>query len=210
MISSTLAGQSAPARPLDLFDNFRPGWRESWVDRRRGRGSTRYDVVPEGAKSVLRATSEGSASALWRMLQLERPSELLLSWRWRVERSLTGNENERRKKGDDYAARVLIAFGPGLESRQTRGLSYVWARSEPVGSVFSSPYTGSIATIVLESGDERKGRWVRERRDVLADFRAAFGVSPDRVAGVAVMVDTDDTETATTSWFDDLQVHYQD
>ncbi len=179
------------------------------MDRRRGRGSTRYDVVPEGAKSVLRATGEGSASALWRMLQLERPGELLLSWRWRVERSLTGNKSERRKKGDDYASRVLIAFGPGLESGRTRGLCYVWARSEPVGSVFPNPYTGSIATIVLESGDERKGRWVREQRDVLADFRAAFDVSPDRVAGVAVMVDTDDTQTAATSWFDDLQVHYQ-
>jgi len=208
MVLFALAGQPAAALSLDLFDGFRPGWRESWVERGTGRGSARYEVVPGQKKPVLRATSAGSASGLWRGLRLERPRELLLSWRWKVEKSLKGNESERRRKGDDFAARVLIVFGPGLESRRTRGLCYVWAGSEPVGSVFPNPYTTRIATIVLESGDERKGQWVSERRDALSDFRAAFGANPDSVAGVAVMVDTDDTQTTATSWFDDLQIHH--
>ncbi len=176
--------------------------------RRMAPRSTRYEVVSDRGEVFLRGTSAGSASALWRQLDLERPRVLKLSWRWRVEMSLGGNEGEKTKAGDDYAARLLVAFGADPFSRTTPSLCYVWAAHEPVGSVFPNPYAANVATIVLESGDERSGQWTGERRDVLADFRASFGGRPDTVAAIAVIVDTDDTKTRAVAWFDDVRIEH--
>ena len=65
-------------------------------------------------------------------------------------------------------------------------------------------------TIVLESGDERSGRWIREDRDFVRDFRHVFGRSPEMVTALALIVDTDDTGARATAWFDDLQVDHQE
>ena len=101
-------------------------------------------------------------------------------------------------------------FGPELFSLRTQALCYVWAAEQPVGEVYSNPYADNVATIVLESGDERSGRWIREDRDFVRDFRQVFGRSPEMVTAVALIVDTDNTRARATAWFDDLQVDHED
>ena len=170
--------------------------------------STRFDVVLASGERVLRATSHASASALYRLLDVETRTAIELSWRWKVASSLVGNRNERSKDGDDYAARVLVTFGSRSFSRSTKILCYVWAASEPVGAAFPSPRSDNVATIVLESGNEMSGEWIPERRDLLEDFRMAFGQPPKRPPGaIAVIVDTDDTGSSSIAWFDDLHIH---
>ncbi len=46
-----------------------------------------------------------------------------------------------------------------------------------------------------------------EQRDVSADFERYFSRPADRVTGFALMVDTDNTDSHATAWFDDLIVH---
>ena len=43
------------------------------------------------------------------------------------------------------------------------------------------------------------------RRDVAADFRAAFGEAPPRITGIAVSADTDNTGERVTALFGDLR-----
>ncbi len=193
LLAQPASGQSEE-RSKDVFDDFGRGWRGTWMVRSMAPRPTRYDVVSDGEGVFLRGTSAGSASALWRRLDIERPKVLKLSWRWRVEMSLGGNQGEKTKGGDDYAARLLVAFGADPFSRTTPALCYVWAAREPVGSTYPNPFAANVATIVIESGDERSGQWTGERRDVLVDFRAAFGGRPDTVAAIAVIVDTDNTK----------------
>jgi hypothetical protein len=193
--------------PLELFDGFRPGWEEHWSERPMSDRSTRYEVVEvEGRGSVLRARSEASASAFWRGLSLDPARVNTMSWSWKVAKSLDGNGRERTRRGDDYAARVMILFGSEVLSPDTEAICYVWASEEPVGDVYWNPYADKVATIVLQSGDERSGEWVHERRDFVKDFREAFGRGPETVSAVALMVDTDNTKTVATAWFDDLQI----
>jgi Protein of unknown function (DUF3047) len=45
---------------------------------------------------------------------------------------------------------------------------------------------------------------VIEERNVLDDYRRAFGEEPPPIAGVAVMTDTDDTGASATAWFGDI------
>ena len=191
---------------LSLFDDFRPGWKRHWMEREMSDRSTSYEVIEAEGELVLRARSAGAASALWRALSFHPTERGTLSWRWKVEKSLTGNDKERTKSGDDYAARLMIIFDPELFTLKTQAICYVWAAEEPVGSVYSNPYAANVATIVLRSGDERSGRWVSENRNFVRDFRQVFGRSPEMVTAIAIIVDTDNTGTRATAWFDDLQV----
>ncbi|MGH8798219.1 MAG: DUF3047 domain-containing protein, partial [Caldimonas sp.] len=83
-----------------------PGW-EALTFPRVPR-HTRYTVVRDGAGFVLRAEADGSASALYRPLDLDPRVHRVLSWRWKVE-GVLARSDPRRKAGDDYAARVYVA-----------------------------------------------------------------------------------------------------
>jgi hypothetical protein len=209
----SLLGPSAGSQPSesgasDLFGGFRSGWDEDWTVRKLASRPTRFDVVLDSGARVLRATSNASASALFRLLDVDLGNTLELSWRWKVASSLTGNRNERTKDGDDYAARVLVTFGSHTFGRSTRALCYVWAAAEPVGATFRSPRSDKIATIVLESGNEKSGGWILERRDMLVDYRITFDRPPERPpAAIAIIVDTDDTQSSSIAWFDDVRIH---
>lgn len=188
---------------IGLLGDSPVDWERHWTEQRfGGREPTRYAVGGESGGLVLRGHSAASASAVWRALDLDDLEPGRLSWRWKVERSLPGNDDERVASGDDYAARVFVFFGPGAFSSRTRALCYVWASHEPVGSVYPSPYAERVSTFVLESGDARAGEWVSETRSVVADYRRAFGSEPPEVGGVAFMVDSDDTGLEATAWLD--------
>lgn len=40
--------------------------------------------------------------------------------------------------------------------------------------------------IAIESGSDRVGQWISERRDIRANYRRAFGEEPSRVDAVAI------------------------
>jgi hypothetical protein len=115
--------------------------------------------------------------------------------------------DERRRDSDDYAARVAVMFDGEPFARATPLLMYVWAGNEQVGEVYPSPYTDRAVTVVVRSGDDDSGEWLREERHVAADIERYFGRPAKRITGVALMVDTDNTDSKATAWFDELAVH---
>lgn len=197
------ASQPAPAPIRTIVEDFEDSWEDLWQSQNLGRGRTAYDVIDEGDSRALRAISEDAGSAVVRRLYLDDLTEGTIEWRWKVEGSLIGNERERERAGDDYAARVFVVFGSGGSIQDA--LCYVWASREPIGTVYPSAYVKSVAMIVIQSGDARAGEWITERRDVLADYRAFFGEDPEAPTAIALMVDTDDTGTSARAWFDDIR-----
>lgn len=191
---------------LVFREDFRAAWKDRWMDRALSSRRTRYDVVQEDGGPVLRATSNKSASALWHRLDVRTGAKGRISWRWRVQASISPNEHEREKRGDDYAARLFVVFDSDLFSPHARGICYVWAAREVVGAVYRSPYANGVVTIVVETGDQRANEWAAEERDFVADYRNAFGMTPKTVTGLAIMVDTDNTGSTATAWFDDIAV----
>ena len=189
-----------------LLGEFEEDWRKQWKGKRLHRNKTAYEVVQDGDELVLQAESVKSASLLWRKLSVEEPEVAILSWRWKVSRSLVENDRELEKKGDDYAARVFVVFDPGLFGKNIRSICYVWAGNQPVEATYPNPYSKTVITVVLETGDEHAGEWIEEKRDVVADFRRLFEEDPPAGTGVAVMSDTDNTWKSATAWFDDLRL----
>lgn len=201
-----------PPRHTILSEGFGEGWQERWSEESLDSRDTDYSVVQEGGNPVLLASSLRSASALTRSLSpaesedVEARPGLRISWSWRITEGLGNDHDERNADGDDYAARVFVIFGSGNLASADRALLYVWAASEPVGTTYRSPVVDEVATFVLRSGSRRVGEWIRETRDVHADYREAFGEEPGPVAGVALMVDSDDTGSRATARFDDLEL----
>ena len=200
LIAPTLSSEPTRYR----IGEFDADWKEHWKKQRLSTRSNTCDAVIDDDESVLRIDSNDSSSGVVRKLKVEPIESGSLSWRWKVERSLIDNTKELEKDGDDYAARVCVIYETHFFGWRTRMVCYVWAGNEPVGALYRNPRSSSVATIVLESGDDKAGMWVVEERDVVEDYRSYFGEAPTRVSGFTIIVDTDQTGAETTAWFDDV------
>ena len=197
-------GAIARAQGADLFDGFSEGWRRHWREEKFLTKPTRYEVVLDGGRPVLHATSRTAHAGLLRASEHVAPRHAQLTWRWKITAPLTGNTRERERAGDDYAARVFVVFETSAIPLRTRAINYVWAAHEPAGATYPSPYTRNVGMVVVRSGAAEAGRWHTESRDVLADYRRHFGEPPTRISAVAVLVDTDNTHREAEAWFADL------
>ena len=199
-----VCGATVNAETWKLLDDFENGWQSGWNERIFTKLPTEYRVVRKQNGQALMGQSQKSASGLWHMLDIQPVESGSISWNWEVEHSLSSNRDERRKQGDDYAARVFVVFEPHFFSWRTRSICYVWAGQEAVGSIYASPYASNVATIVLESGDSRAGQWITEKRDFVADYKNFFGEPPKTVSAVAIMIDTDNTGGEATAYFNNI------
>ena len=127
----------------------------------------------------------------------------MLEWRWLVEAPLSVPD-ERAKAGDDFAARVyVVAPGEGMFALPI-AISYVWAGRGPVGADWPNPFTSKVRMVAVESGPARAGAWRSYRRNVRDDFRRLFGREVDRLEGVAVMTDADNSRQRARAWYGDI------
>lgn len=184
------------------------------------RPATSYEwSVADGA---IHAQASSSASGL--ITRFTRPvaEAPVLRWRWKVAGTLPEGD-ERRKSGDDYAARVYVAFvyDPARASATTRlkygvakklkgeypphaAINYIWANRLARGEALPNAYTPRVMMLAVRSGDAEAGQWREEERDVLEDYRRLFGEEPPPYAGIAVMTDADDTKGRAEAWFSSL------
>ena len=183
-----------------------------------------YTLVEEDGKSILKAESRDSASALVHRRSFNVYETPHLRWRWRVEQ-LSDRGDPKEKAGDDYPLRVYVMFSydparATLGERLTYGaakaiygkypphstLNYVWTGRNLSERIIQSPYTEKAFMVVLEKGKERVGQWVEESVNVLEDYRKAFGKDPPSTAGLAVMSDTDNAGGSAVAYLDFIEV----
>jgi hypothetical protein len=211
----------APFSRMEEGGTVGQGWQP--LEFRKIERRTRYALVRDGDAVVLRADADASASGVVHRLDGPAAARPMLSWRWKIADVVTAGD-PRRKDGDDYAARVYVTFryDPSRVSAVERakyalakqldgeypphaGLTYVWDARLPPGTVLPNAYTDRVRMIVVRSGAAEAGRWVAETRNVLEDYRRAFGEEPPPVSGIAVMTDTDQTGGRATAWYGDIR-----
>jgi hypothetical protein len=218
------------AAAIPKFSTAAPGSDipEGWEKAELPYGNkSEFRIVEDDGKRVLQVRAEGSFGSLASRLSGDAQQTPLLQWRWKVDRVVEKAEIDT-KSGEDFAARVYVAFDiPEDElskgdraklkiARAVQGfvpaaaICYVWDNKHPVGTSMWSPYFGTVRTIVVESGSERAGQWVAEKRDIEADFLAAFGDKwkgkIPAITGVVVGNDTDQTGETVTASFGDIQL----
>jgi len=72
--------------------------------------------------------------------------------------------------------------------------------------VIINPRSDRIRKIVVDSGPGQLRRWREHQRDLAADFRLAFGEPPGPLQSVALMTDSDNTQSQATSWYGPVNV----
>lgn len=185
---------------------------------------SKYSLVKEGDKSILKAESHASASAIVYRRTFNVYEYPQLQWRWKVAQ-LSHSGNPKEKAGDDYPIRVYVmfAYDPAKASLKDRllynaskiiygkypphsTLNYVWTGAQVPDRFIHSPYTDKACMVVLERGKEKAGQWVEESVNVLEDYRHAFGMEPPGMAGIAVMSDSDNTGTDAEAYLEFIEV----
>ena len=175
------------------------GWSEKSFQ-----GTTDYRIVEEEGRKVLFAKSENSASGLIFDTSFDPQEFPILSWRWKVSDTISKGDS-RSKAGDDYAARIYVVF-PHWFFPKTKTLNYIWANQLPKNSSQLSVYTSNDMMIAVESGSAKAGEWVTVQRNLLDDYRQAFGEEPAKVGAIAIMTDTDNTGETAEAWYGDIKV----
>jgi hypothetical protein len=208
-------GWSAPAA-----NGLPAGWRP--LTFRNIPSHTRYTLVREGEEWVVRAESKASASGLIYPLGADARRTPILRWRWKVE-NLLAKSDVTRKEGDDYPARIYVAFAydpkrAGFAQRLRyeaarliygeypphAGLSYIWESKAPVDTVAPNPFSDRVRMFVVDSGAGRLGQWVEHQRNIHEDYKAAFGEEPPMIAGIAIMTDTDQTAESAVAYYGEI------
>jgi len=189
---------------------------------RRIKQHTRYTLVADNGVTVVQATSNASASGLIRDMKINPKTYPVITWLWKVTKIYKKAEVADKKR-NDCPARIYIAFkyDPGRmgffeklkfqvaktlygEYPPMAALNYIWASKAPVGTVTPDPYTDRSMLIVVQSGRKKLNRWIEEERNVYEDYIKAFGHDPPSISGIAIMVDSDNTEESAISFFGDI------
>jgi len=199
-VSMAAGSAAAPLRlPVAAFsDTGLAGW-----ETREFKGRTRYRLVSLEGRRVLRADVRGTASGLFRKIEIDLERTPWLHWSWRVDNIYQGVD-EQQKSGDDYPARIYVVDSGGLLFWNTRALNYVWSSTMPAGRAWPSAFTSNAMLLAVESGSGHTGQWRHYRRNVREDFKRLFGADVNRIEAVALMTDADNAGQAATAYYGDI------
>ncbi len=193
--------------PPGIIEEFAAGQFKGWNER-VFEGTTSYQPVIREGRTVLEATANSSASLLFKQQTVDLGSTPILEWTWKITGTYaplaSGQVDERSRAGDDFPARIYVVFRNGPLPRDALAVNYIWSSRAPIGSYWPNPYQKNAVMMVVDSGDSRAGQWVTHTRNVAEDFKQIFNKDISKLDGYAVMVDGDNTGSATTSWFDKL------
>lgn len=183
---------------------------------------TRYRLVSDGGRTVVKASAQGSASGLTYRMRVDLNHHPLLHWRWKVPALIAAADNTRRHT-EDSPVRLIVTFAGDqaklpfeerLFAQQFKlftgselpyaTLMYIWENRAPRGSVIANQHTSRVKMIVAESGPAHLGEWREQTRNVLEDYRRAFGEAPPPVRSIAIMTDTDNTGASVDAFYGDI------
>lgn len=214
------AVEAARFSKLRTGADLKGGWEQFALVK--GNTPTSYQLVEQDGVVVIQADSAEGGSGLSRKLHIDPHRYPIVEWRWRVPResgrggadgpssvsppvrlSLAFDGDVAKLDFDDRTklriAKALTANGLPYAS-----LLYVWLNRRPVDSLYASPHTERVRHIVVESGEGRLDQWVSVRRNVLEDYRRAFGEDPAHIVAVGIMTDYGDNNAPRRAFYGDI------
>ncbi len=168
------------------------GWLELPLLQRALVKRRALDIVEDKGRRALRVkTGHDEQTIIRKKIHVDLATTPVLAWQWKVIVLPTGADLHQRSRSDSPAV-PAVAW-----ARPERLMGYAWDVTAHVGSRFDNPKQPRVHYIVIRSGAAERGRWLTERRDVIADYRLVFGESA-RTGPVEIemSVDSNDTRSA--------------
>lgn len=190
-----------------------------------GKASTRYVLAERAGRPCIQATSEHAASLLRRKLDLAPDRVARIEFDWWIDRAPVVPPGESSPP-DDAAARIVLAFDGDEamlpvkdrllfelartitgESPPFASLIYAWDPHLPVETPRASERSDRLRKIVVAGGRQPPGAWMHLRRDMVADYRLAYGEAPGRLVGLGLMTDSDNTSSLAQACYGDIRLY---
>jgi hypothetical protein len=186
---------------------------------------TLYTLVNDSNISYLNIISNSSASGLIHKNKFDPTKFPVLSWRWRVD-NLINDADGKTKSGDDYTIRIFVLFDDdsaetsfwtsirnstikllyGTEPPES-SLCFVWSNMTYNEKYFDSPYSETVKIIPVEMGETRLQQWHSYDINIGDLYREIFGRSCPSSAKLAIMSDTDNTESNSVAGLDYIRIN---
>jgi hypothetical protein len=181
---------------------------------------TRFSIVEVDGRKAVRIEAQESYGNIVHPMQFSGP-KATLSWQWKIETPVPAPDL-RTRQGDDTSVKVCVFFDMPLDlvpfvERQLQKIAqskttdpipnatvcYVWDPTLPAGTELDNAFTRRMRYIVLESGNDKVGKWMPEKRNVMADFTKLFGGESPKVPpimGIAIGADADNTKSRSVAY----------
>jgi len=210
LFSSAKAGAGLP-----------PGWEPLTFGSLKS--PTKYAFVENDGKVVVHARAEAAASGFNFPVKFDVRSSPFVEFRWKIAKLIDGADNRVAAKEDSPVRLVLgfegdkskLTFKERTASALARSATgkdlpyaqmiYIWSNTEPVGTVIENTHTRRVRMVVAATGGGDAGKWVTLTRNVVEDFKKAFGEEPGLMTDVGIMTDTDNTGETVDAWYGDIR-----
>jgi len=162
---------------------FPKGWR-TWPFQ-RGKCEKVYKIGEEDGHKFISAYDPWDISQQI-FLNFHWPVEKrpILSWKWRATTLPEGGIESDDNKNDS-ACGLYIVVG----KYQGHAIKYVWSTTLKPGTVVTRK-DGKLKIKVIDSGPDKKGKWVSHSVNVLSDYKALFGGELKKnPSGIAILSD---------------------
>ena len=173
------------------------------LEVRKIKKKTTYTLGSNNKGNYLKAEAQGTASGLGKELKINLNKTPYINITWKVEKDLSGLE-ENSKKGHDYAARVFVIKKTGATALSNRAINYVFSSNNNIGENWSSPFTKKSIDYVLSTTKNHKNEWVTVKANVKEDFKTLHGLDVNELNGVAIMTDTDNSKLKAISYYQNI------
>ena len=175
------------------------GWKEKVFENK-----TEYFFTKVNDQVVLKSVSNGSASGLFKEVVVDIKKYPYLNWRWRIENKFAPMD-ESQKAGDDYVARLYVMVSGGVFFWNTKALNYVWSSRSKKDERWPNAFApDNNRMVAVRTADDQVGTWYSEKRNVYDAFKHEFGEEVRLIDGVAIMTDTDNSNTRATAYYGDI------
>jgi hypothetical protein len=158
-------------------------------------GNGNWKVVNDSGEQVVKLRTESSSFALDKSITVDLKRTPYLEWEWKGT-VLPRGGNFASPEADDQAGQLLVVFHKTFFERR-KVLAYIWDSTAPKGTIGAAagPLYLNVKAIVVESGYSQIGKWQLEKRNVVEDFRAAFGVTPDHAVAIRIQINSQHTKS---------------
>lgn len=198
------------------------GWEPMVIFKHKKR--TEYGLVNDHGVTVLRAYADKASSGLMYHLNVDPMQRPWIEWRWKIT-DLSSAVVKAQNLMEDAPARIILGFDGDKgtlsfseqilfeTARIVTGhdfpyatLMYEWHGANPVETIAPSKRSGRIRTLVVESGTGGLGKWQSFRRNIVEDFKKAYGEMPGRLIGIGVLTDTDYSGETVETFYGDIRL----
>jgi hypothetical protein len=226
VIATTVFAQQAPE--IARFSAAKPGgapppeWKH--VPLASFKNNTEYTLVVEDGVVVVKAVAHNAASVLAARADFDPHQFPMLSWRWKVAKGIAAANTAEQSK-EDAPVRLMIAFAGdtsklSLKDRLAASaaqtisgqalpyaeLMYVWGSKVAPDSITVSSRSARVRMLAVAADDQGIGRWHSYTRNLVEDFKRAFGEEPGNVTSIQLMTDTDNTGGDAEALYGDIVV----